>query len=105
MTIKLDVTQRTQIANATSTIECMVNCRQGTQGIGTRHPHLTQYVNLNGACLSQRRPYLRILVESAQSGTDAVLRCANLQAADLDGTELRDIDVTLRAYRQSEVFP
>ena len=79
----------------------MVNRRQGTQRICTGHTHLTQHVNLDGTRLTQRDTDVRVLEVASQTLTDAVLGSTNLQAADLNGSELRNINVTLRADRQT----
>ena len=83
----------------------MVDGRQRAQRIGTRYTHLTQHVNLDGACLAQRDTDVRALIELAQLSTDAVLGSTNLQTTNLNRSDLRNIDIALRTYREREVIP
>ena len=104
LAIDLDVTQRTQANNTTRTIERMIYCRQRAQRISSRYTNLTQNINLDRARLSQCDTNVRALEELAQSLSDFVLCRPNLQSADLNRSELWDIDITLRAHRQFQIL-
>ena len=96
--IHLDVTQRTDIADALRHVEGVEHGGECRQRIGARRLYLTHHVHGDGARLAQRELNLAALIAGTERRPHTGIGLRHREAAHLHGTEAFNVDVAIGAY-------
>ena len=96
--IDLDVTQRTDVADAIGHIEGVEHRGEGRQRVGSGRFHLVHHVHGDGTRLSDGEFHPTALISTSQRRTQARVGLFYGHSADIHGTETIDVHVSVGTH-------
>ena len=98
--IDLDVTQRTDVADAVGHIEGVEHRGEGRQRVGSGRFHLVHHVHGDGARLSDGEFHPTALIAASQRRTQARVGLFYGHSANIHGSETIDVHVSVGTHRR-----